>query len=91
MDAKRTFFLPIMSESEPTGRLIMMPGKVEAAATNPMSASGVPRLSAKGFKTGFLDIVELRMANAPMKHNTRNRYFDFALSDAISLPRHKSA
>ena len=55
-----------MSESEPAGRLTRTPGRVDAAATNPMKASGVPKLSAKGFKTGFLDIVELKMAIAPI-------------------------
>lgn len=59
-----------MSESEPAGKLIKTPGRVEAAAMNPIKASGVPRLAAKGFNTGFLDIVELRIANAPIIHET---------------------
>ena len=73
VDARRTFLLPIMSESEPAGKLIKTPGRVEAAATNPMKASGVPRASANGFKTGFLDIVELRIANAPIMHRTAKK------------------
>jgi len=53
VEAKRTFFLPKTSDNDPAGRLIKTPGMVEAAATNPMKASGVPRLSAKGLRTGF--------------------------------------
>jgi len=41
---------------------------VEAEATMPNKSSGVPRLAAKGFSTGFLDMVELRMAKNPMMH-----------------------
>lgn len=39
---------------------------VDAEATTPNKSSGVPRLVAKGFRTGFLDMVELRMANNPI-------------------------
>ena len=74
LDTKSTFLLPKMSESEPAGKLIKTPGRVEAAATNPIKASGVPRLSAKGFKTGFLDIVELKIANAPTMHKIRKMF-----------------
>ena len=76
LDAKRIFFLPKTSESEPAGRLIKTPGSVEAAAMNPMKASGVPRLCAKGFRTGFLDIVELKMATAPTIHMSRKKRVD---------------
>jgi hypothetical protein len=31
---------------------------------------GVPKLMAKGLRTGFLDIVELRMAKAPIIQST---------------------
>jgi hypothetical protein len=55
-----------MSESEAAGRLIIIPGNVEAAATMPNKSVGVPKLLANGFKTGLLDIVELRIANAPI-------------------------
>ena len=55
-----------MSESEAAGRLIKMPGIVEAAATKPVQSVGVPRLNEKGFRTGLFDIVELRIANNPM-------------------------
>ena len=41
-----------------------------------MKASGVPRLSANGLRTGFLDIVELRIANIPIMHNTKKKYFE---------------
>lgn len=53
------------------------PGSVDAAATTPMKAIGVPKLSAKGFKTGFFDIVELRIANAPITQSVKkNRCFE---------------
>lgn len=55
-----------MSESEATGKLIKIPGMVEAAATNPVKSVGVPRFKEKGFRTGLLDIVELKIANSPM-------------------------
>ena len=61
-----------MSESEATGRLAKMPGMVEAAATNPVQFVGVPRLNENGFRTGLLDIVELRIANNPMTQNIQN-------------------
>lgn len=62
----KNFFLPKMSESEAAGKLIKMPGIVEAEAMKPSSSVGVPRYEAKGFKTGLLDIVELRIAKNPM-------------------------
>jgi hypothetical protein len=83
LEARRTFFLPRTSDNEPAGRLIRTPGMVEAAATNPIKASGVPRLSAKGFRTGFLDIVELRIADAPMIHKTKKKYFSLVCLDTI--------
>ena len=56
-----------MSEREPAGKLISIPGMVEATATKPVqNPSGVPRLAAKEGKTGFFDIVELKIANTPM-------------------------
>jgi hypothetical protein len=75
LDTTRTFFRPKRSDKEPAGKLINTPGTVEAAATNPNTAVGVPRLSAKGFRTGFFDIVELRMANAPITHILKKKYF----------------
>jgi len=83
LDAKRTFLLPKISDRDPAGRLIMTPGIVEAAATNPIKTSGVPKLSAKGFRTGFLDIVELRMANAPITHRTRKKPWRSALAGLV--------
>jgi hypothetical protein len=50
-----------------------MPGMVEAEATKPSKSVGVPRLFAKGFKTGFFDIVELRIAKKPMMHSIRKK------------------
>ena len=68
----RNFFLPRMSESEAAGKLIKMPGMVEAAAITPVQSVGVPRLNEKGFKTGLLDIVELRIAKKPMMQSIQN-------------------
>lgn len=62
-----------------------IPGMVEAAATNPSKSVGVPRLVAKGFSTGFLDMVELRMAKVPiMQITTKNfslAFFGFSCID----------
>ena len=55
-----------MSESDAAGKLMIIPGIVEAAATIPNKSVGVPKLLANGFRTGLLDIVELSMANAPI-------------------------
>jgi hypothetical protein len=66
VDTMSTLLLPKRSEREPAGKLINTPGSVEAAAINPINAEGVPKLSANGFNTGFFDIVELRMAKAPI-------------------------
>ena len=65
---KRTLRLPKTSESEAAGKLTSIPGMVDAEATIPNKLSGVPRLDAKGFKTGFLDMVELRIAKKPIIH-----------------------
>jgi phosphoribosylcarboxyaminoimidazole (NCAIR) mutase len=61
-----------MSESEAAGKLIKIPGMVEAAATKPVKSVGVPRLNEKGFRTGLLDIVELRIANSPVTQSIQN-------------------
>ena len=74
VETSRIFRLPKMSEREAAGKLTSIPGMVEAEATNPIKLEGVPRLVAKGFRTGFLDIVELRIANAPITHNAIKRY-----------------
>ena len=50
-----------------------MPGMVDAEATIPSKSSGVPRLVAKGFNTGFFDMVELRIANKPITQITRKK------------------
>ncbi|MGB9756408.1 MAG: hypothetical protein ACPLVJ_01310, partial [Candidatus Bathyarchaeales archaeon] len=62
----KNFFLPKMSEREAAGKLTSIPGIVEAAPTTPLHSAGVPRLEAKGFKTGFFDIVELKIASTPI-------------------------
>ena len=74
--------LPKMSDSDAAGRLMRMPGIVDAEATMPSKSSGVPRLVANGFRTGFFDIVELRMANKPITHIIKKKAFPvhFALS-----------
>lgn len=74
VETSRTFRLPKMSEREAAGRLMSIPGMVEAEATSPIRLEGAPRLFAKGFRTGFLDIVELRIANAPITHKARKIY-----------------
>jgi len=52
-----------------------MPGIVEAAATKPIHGSGVLRLFANKERTGFFDMVELRIANSPTVHNKRKKLF----------------
>ena len=64
-----------MSESEATGKLTRIPGIVEAEATTPVQSVGVPRLSEKGFKTGLLDIVELKIAKNPIIQSVQNELF----------------
>ena len=64
-----------MSESEAAGKLIKIPGMVEAAATKPDQSVGVPRLNEKGFRTGLLDIVELRIAKNPMIQSVQKTAF----------------
>lgn len=61
-----------MSESDAAGKLTRIPGIVDAEATTPVQSAGVPRLSEKGFKTGLLDIVELKMAKKPMTERVQN-------------------
>ena len=65
--------LPKTSESEAAGKLISMPGMVDTEATMPSKSSGVPRLVAKGFRTGFFDMVELRIANKPITQITKKK------------------
>jgi len=60
-----------MSESEAAGKLMSMPGMVEAAAITPVRSFGVPKLKAKGLSTGVFDMVELKIANAPIAHRTQ--------------------
>ena len=44
---------------------------VEAEATRPSRSGGVPSFVANGFRTGLFDIVELKMAKAPMMQKMR--------------------
>ena len=64
-----------------------IPGMVDAEATIPSKSSGVPRLVANGFKTGLLDIVELRIANNPITHITAKNAFCAHL--VLSMPKPK--
>ena len=59
----------MMSESDAAGKLTIIPGMVEAAAMTPNKSAGVPKLLANGFRAGLLDIVELRIAKAPIVHS----------------------
>ena len=56
-----------------------MPGMVDAAAIMPVRSVGVPRLMAKGFSTGSLDMVLLKMAKAPITHRI-TKYGSLALA-----------
>ena len=64
-----------MSESEAAGKLIKIPGIVEAEKTGPLQSVGVPRLAEKGFSTGFLAIVELKIANPPIMQRVQKTTF----------------
>lgn len=76
-----------MSESEAAGRLIKIPGIVEAEETNPLHSAGVPRLAEKGFNTGLLAIVELRIANPPIMQRVQKTAFtDFPIREFICMP-----
>jgi prophage maintenance system killer protein len=76
-----------MSESEAAGRLTSIPGIVDAEATTPRRFEGVSRLAAKSFKTGFLDMVELKIANAPIALKVKKTYFsDLRRKMAILIP-----
>ena len=71
VEIMRIFLLPKTSDNEAAGKLMSMPGMVEAAAIMPVRSAGVPRLMANGFKTGSLDMVELKIANAPITHRIK--------------------
>ncbi len=73
LDDSRIFFLPIMSDNLPAGRLTRIPGIVDAAAIKPRNGSGIPMNLAKGFRTGFFDNVELKIAKNPMMHNIKKK------------------
>jgi len=62
------------SDNDAAGKLTSIPGIVEAAAMKPIKSMGVPRLVAKGFRTGFLDIVELSIAKAPIMHSIQKNF-----------------
>ena len=82
-----TFRLPTTSDREAAGKLTSIPGIVEAAAMKPNRSVGVPRLVAKGFRTGFLDIVELRIAKAPITHSSQKNFsLESLIGDRIHRP-----
>jgi len=85
VEIKRIFLLPKTSDSEAAGKLTSMPGMVEAAAITPVKSAGVPKLIANGLSTGSLDMVELKMAKAPMMHKTKKYPSVTFLSLAISM------
>lgn len=64
-----------MSESEAAGRLIKIPGIVDAEETKPLHSVGVPRLAEKGFNTGLLAIAELKIANPPIMQRVQKTTF----------------
>jgi hypothetical protein len=74
-ESNSTLRLPKMSDIEAAGKLMRMPGMVEAEATMPNKSSGVPKLVAKGLSTGFFDILELRMAKNPSAHSIIKKAF----------------
>ena len=79
-----------MSDREANGKLIRIPGIVEVEATKPIKLKGVPRLVAKGFKTGFLDKVELKIANSPIIQSAQKTIFlTFFICKIISKPAKK--
>src|ERR1700681_4176357 len=58
--------LPKKSEIAPAGKLISIPGIVDAITIQPISWGVAPRCAAKSGSTGVFDNVELRMASAPI-------------------------
>jgi hypothetical protein len=75
-EIRSILLLPKTSEREAAGKLTSIPGMVDAEPTIPFQKpSGVPRAAANGFNTGFLDIVELRIAKSPREQSILKRLF----------------
>ena len=74
-DINKNLLLPKMSDNEAAGKLIKIPGMVDAEETKPLHQSGVPRLAEKGFNAGLFDIVELRIANPPITQRVQKATF----------------
>ncbi len=72
-----------MSESVPAVMFTKMPVTVLAAAINPISKSLALRYSENHVKVGDLDIVELKIAKAPIRHNNRKPLGSFSPSSMI--------
>ena len=72
-----------MSESVPAVMFTKMPVTVLAAAINPISKSLASRYSENHVKVGDLDIVELKIAKAPIRHNNRKPLESFSPSPMI--------
>ena len=65
-----TFLRPNTSERDPAGSEMIVPGIVEAAMTKPpWRPASAPKLLESMGRIGLLDIVELRIASAPVKLN----------------------
>jgi hypothetical protein len=66
----RSFRLPELSESTPTGNENRIPASGETAAISPITASSAPSACEKSDSTGFFEIVVENIAKKP----SRNRY-----------------
>jgi hypothetical protein len=65
-EATITRRLPKKSEIAPAGKLMRIPGIVEAITIQPISAGVAPRCAANSGRTGVFDSVELKIASAPI-------------------------
>ena len=64
----------------------MIPMIVDAAATRPITESDAPKSFVNKGRTGFLDIVELNMANMPIPHNKiKGEIAFFAMLTSINV------
>jgi hypothetical protein len=71
----KTGFRPRRSLSSPAGRLVKIPVTVDAAAIKPMVGLSAPICDARIGSTGFLERVELNMANPPTAHRIMNAQY----------------
>ena len=87
LEAMISLRLPYMSERVPATTLMKIPVMVLDAAISPTSRSLAPRYWAKRERVGDLDMVELKMAKAPIRQSVRKDWE--SLSDDI-LNRNQS-